>query len=362
MLYKMISQYRPKFVAIAILAVFIIILLFITGYPNFIERFYSEGLYLFFCRVLHPVFNIFPFSVGDVAYICIIIYGLWALVQLIRLTFKKRFAQFLGLFLKLVIIVQIILAAFYLFWGMNYFRPSAAKRMALQDTSYTFDDIKAVTATLIDSTNASKAALKPQDTLQTNGQIYQTAAFAINAMPAISNNFPAIHPGVKSSLLSFTLNYLGTSGYFDPFTSEAQIDYQMPVFLRPFVACHEMSHQMGFGAEDEADFAGFITGISSHDRLLRYSAYYAATSEFMHAVAQRDTVAFKLLRTRISKPVLADFKTDRLYWKSFEGKAGILSGILYDHFLKANNQPHGLQTYNRMIRLAMAWYRNGQHL
>jgi hypothetical protein len=58
MLYKMISQYRPKFVAIAILAVFIIILLFITGYPNFIERFYSEGLYLFFCRVLHPVFNL----------------------------------------------------------------------------------------------------------------------------------------------------------------------------------------------------------------------------------------------------------------------------------------------------------------
>ncbi len=359
---KIARQFKPKLITIAVLALIIALLLFMTGYPTFIERFYSEGFYLFICHILHPVFNIFPFSVGDVAYIGLIIYGLWALVQLVRLTIKKRFAQLLQLLLKLVIIVQAILATFYLFWGMNYFRPSATRRLALQDTSYTFDDVKAVTAMLIDSTNASKAALTVADTTQTNDQMYTRAAQAINAMPGISNNFPAIHPKVKPSILSFALNYMATSGYFDPFTGEAQIDYQMPYFLRPFVSCHEMSHQMGFGAEDEADFAGFITGVSSHDCLLRYSTYYAATSEFMRAVGRRDTVAFKLLRTRISKPVLADYKTDRLYWKSFEGKAGILSGILYDHFLKANNQPHGLATYNRMIRLCMAWYRKGQRL
>jgi len=359
---KVITRFKPQFITIGVLAIIIALLLFMTGYPGFIERFYSKGFYLFICHILHPVFSIFPFSVGDVVYICLIIYGLWALMQIIRLIFKKQFSQLSQLLLKLVIIVQVIFATFYLFWGLNYFRPSAAKRLALQDTSYAFDDVKAVTAMLIDSTNASKAVLTAADTLQTNAQIYDHAEQAINAMPAISKNFPAIHPKVKPSVLSFALNYMATSGYFDPFTGEAQIDYQMPYFLRPFVACHEMSHQMGFGAEDEADFAGFITGISSHDHLLRYSTYYAATSEFMRTVGRRDTVAFKLLRMRISKPVLADYKTDRLYWKSFEGKAGILSGILYDHFLKANNQPHGLATYNRMIRLCMAWYRKGQRL
>ncbi|WP_448698428.1 DUF3810 domain-containing protein [Mucilaginibacter sp. AW1-3] len=353
---KIAPHFKSKFKIIAILALVIIILSVVTYYPDFIERFYSQGLYLLFCHILHPVFNIFPFSVGDVFYIGLIIYGIYVLLQVIRSLFKKRWNALAIIFLQAVILIQIIYVMFYLFWGLNYFRPPASERLGLQDTSYTLNDVKAVTLMLIDSVNASRATLKSEDTLQTNREIYSNAAYAVNGM-GISKNFPAIHPGVKSSVLTWALNYMATSGYYDPFTSEAQINYQMPVFLRPFVACHEMSHQMGFGAEDEADFAGYIIGISSHDRLLRYSAYYEGTAEFMHAISRRDTVMFKELKTRISKPVLADFKTDRLYWKSFEGKAGTLSGIFYDHFLKANNQPHGIKTYNRMIRLCMAWYR-----
>jgi len=353
---KVAPQFRSKLQIVGILTILIVILSVITWYPGFIERFYSQGLYLMFCHILHPVFNIFPFSVGDVCYIGLIIYGIYALGQIIRYLFKKRWQLLMQLALRLIILVQAIYVMFYLFWGLNYFRPSAAERLGLQDTAYTLTDVKAVTMVLIDSVNAAKTALKAEDTLQTNRQIYDIAANAVNGM-SISKNFPAIYPAAKSSLLSWLLNYLETSGYYDPFTSEAQINYQMPVFLKPFVACHEMSHQMGYAAEDEADFSGYVTGVSSHDRLLRYSAYYEGTAEFMHAISRRDTIMFKELKARISKPVLADFKTERLYWKSFEGRAGTLSGIFYDHFLKANNQPHGIKTYNRMIRLCMGWYR-----
>jgi hypothetical protein len=68
------------------------------------------------------------------------------------------------------------------------------------------------------------------------------------------------------------------------------MNYQMPVFNRPFVACHEMSHQMGYGAEDEANFVGFLAATGSDDRLLRYSAYNVAVNEFMHTVRYTDTV------------------------------------------------------------------------
>ena len=124
-------------------------------------------------------------------------------------------------------------------------------------------------------------------------------------------------------MLTPLMNYLGTSGYYNPFTSEAQINYQMPVFERPFVACHEMSHQMGYGAEDEANFAGFLAGIGSHDRLLRYSAYQLAVDEFMHALYYRDSLANKELKPRISPAVHNDFKTERKYWRSYQSKAGI---------------------------------------
>jgi len=352
---------RIRIITIASLAVAIFLLTVLADHPQLVERYYSEGFYPFVCHILHPVFNIFPFSVGDVLYIAAIGYLVYAFFRLIKLLFKKEFKR-AGIFLMGITIgVQISILMFYLFWGMNYFRLSAGQRLNLRDTNYTTAGLKAVTAMLIDSANACRERVTPADLSQTNGAIYQTAINAIKKLSADSANFRTYYPDVKSSLLTMLLNYIGTSGYFDPFTGEAQINYQMPVFNRPVIACHEMSHQVGIGAEDEADFAGFLAGTGSHDRLLRYSAYHLAVDEFMHALRNRDSTANNELKLRVSAVVRNDFKAERAYWLHFQNKADILSSIFYDHFLKANNQPQGLETYNRMVLLIMALYRQKVH-
>jgi hypothetical protein len=96
------------------------------------------------------------------------------------------------------------------------------------------------------------------------------------------------------------------------------------------VACHEMSHQVGFGPEDEANFAGIFSGYRiSKDRLLRYSAYQMAMTECMRALRRRDTVANNDLKTHISKAVKADIKKQRMYWMAYRGKIGLLSGVCF---------------------------------
>lgn len=353
---------ESKVLLIAILALVGLLMQLLMHYPDAIERFYSGGLYIGICWLLHPVLNSIPFSVGDVFYIALIIYALYALIKIICWLVLKRFKVVFTYLLKLIIGFQILILAFYLLWGLNYFRPSAAKRLDLQDTSYTYEDIKSITAMLIDSANANRARLTPANMLQNNTAIYQTA---VNAIDTLSNNtkgFLAIKPHIKSSLLSYFMNYLGTEGDYNPFTSEAQLNYQMPIFLKPFTACHEMTHQIGFGAEDEANFGAFIAGVQSHNKLLRYSAYYSGMEEFMFTVYRKDSLDYKQLRTKLSPLVLHDRKADRLYWKGFESKAGIFSSILYDNYLKTNNQPQGLKTYNRMVRLVMAWYHKKQRL
>jgi hypothetical protein len=241
-----------------------------------------------------------------------------------------------------------------LFWGMNYFRTSAGERLNLRDTNYTTTNLKSVTAMLIDSANVCRARLTKVDLEQDNSTIYKTAVLAVSKLSNDSVNFRTYHPSVKPSMLTPLLNYIGTSGYFNPFTGEAQINYQMPVFNRPIVACHEMSHQMGYGLEDEADFTGFLAGIGSNDKLLRYSAYHLAVDEFMHALYYRDSLANKQLKPRVSKAVHQDFVAERAYWRAHQN-------IFYDRFLKVNNQPHGLGTYNRMVLLVMALYRGKVH-
>ncbi len=346
---------KSNSITVAILAVVYIIISILTNCPNFIEQYYSEGLYPLICKIMHPILNVFPFSVGDVFYIGLIIYMLYAVGKLVKLTYTKKL-RLLGIYvLKLIIIFEVIIIAFYMLWGLNYFRPSAAKRLHLQDTSYTIADFEAVTSMLIDSANASRALVTISDLNQSNDSIYHTAVVAIKSLGS-SPGFKSYYPGIKPSMLSFAMNYLGTSGDYNPFTSESQINHQIPVFVKPVTACHELSHQMGFALEDEADFVGFVAGVSSHNRLLRYSAYYLGVGEFLYALSRKDSVAYKQLKINLSGTVVNDFKVEHAYWKSFEGKAGTLSSIFYDHFLKANNQPQGLKTYNRMIRLTMAWY------
>jgi hypothetical protein len=342
---------------VLVFALAIIVLILIAGHPDFVERYYSDGLYQAICYIFHPVFNLFPFSVGDLVYIFIIIYLIYAVIRLIRLAIKLEWRLAGAYLLSLIIGVQVFILCFYLFWGMNYYQPSAAQRLNLPDSGYTTADLKSVTSILIDSANSCRARVTMADMQQDNKTIYQTAKKAVVALSATTKGFPSFKPEIKPSILSPLLNYLGTSGYYNPFTSEAQINSQMPVFLKPFVACHEMSHQMGFAPEDEANFAGFIAGIHSEDRLLRYSAYYLGVQEFMFALRQQDSIARKELRQHISLPVLNDFKIERAYWLSYESKLGVLSSLFYDDFLKANNQPQGLNTYNQMVRLVMGWYK-----
>jgi hypothetical protein len=350
-------SFRNKLIAAGILSVVIILLVNLDSFPHFVDTVYSKGLYRAICLVLHLLVGWLPFSFGDILYIAVVAYLCYAVVYLLILLFKRRFKPAGFYLLQLIIGFQVAIVLFYMCWGLNYFRPSAAERLDLQDTSYTLNDVKAITRMLVDSVNESRNALTPADLNQPNKNIYASAVNAIDALAGTSAHFKTFMPGVKPSMISPLLNYLSTSGYYNPFTGEAQINWQMPVFDRPFTACHEMSHQMGFGREDEANFVGYLAGIHSQDKLLRYSAYYEGAIEFLRYLHRRDTLAHHELKAMLNASVKQDLKTDSTYWEGYAGQIGLISGRFYDGFLKANNQPAGLRTYNRMIRLTMAWYR-----
>ncbi|TWJ01529.1 uncharacterized protein DUF3810 [Mucilaginibacter frigoritolerans] len=348
---------KTRFIAIGTLAIGIFLLMLFADHPFAVEHYYSNGFYPVVCHILHPVLNLFPFSFGDLLYLVVTVYLIYAVFRLIKLLFKKDFKQAGILLLGFIAGVESAMLIFYLFWGMNYFRLPAGERLNLRDTSYSTADLKTVTTMLIDSANACRARITPADLEQDNSTIYKTAIEAVSKLSADSVNFRTYRPNIKPSLLTPLLNYIGTSGYYNPFTGEAQLNCQMPVFNRPVIACHEMSHQMGYGAEDEADFSGFLAGIGSHDRLLRYSAYHLAVDEFMHALFYRDSLENKALKPRVSTAVHHDFVIERAYWLSYQSKMDVVSSIFYDRFLKVNNQPQGLATYNRMVLLVMAKYR-----
>ncbi len=353
---------RARVITVLVLALVLFELIFVSNYPYIIEQYYSNKFYRAFCILFHPAFNLVPFSVGDFFYILVVAYLVYAAARLVRLLIGREWWHAGNFVLGLVIACQVFILCFYLFWGMNYYRQPAAQRLKLNDSGSTATDLRRVTAMLIDSANKCRQRISDADLEQDNKTIYQTAVKAVMALSENYEGFHAYRPAIKPSTLTPLINYMGTSGYYNPYTGEAQMDYNLPVFLKPFVACHEMSHQMGFAPEDEANFAGYMAGVHSSDRLLRYSAYYLGVQEFMFTLWRQDSVARKTLIKRISPSVMNDFKIEREYWLSYQSKLGVLSSLFYDDFLKANNQPQGLDTYNQMVRLVMGWYRKNRSI
>src|SRR4051794_15794803 len=107
-----------RLIIIALLALAIFLLMQFANHPQAVERYYSQGLYPAICWVLHPVLNLFPFSVGDVLYIVVIGYLLFAFCRFIYLLFKGQFKRMGLLTLRFIISLQIAILVFYIFWGL----------------------------------------------------------------------------------------------------------------------------------------------------------------------------------------------------------------------------------------------------
>lgn len=339
-----------------VLLCIILLLVWFRQNPERVERYYYSGIFRFISTGLHYLLNWLPYSFGDVLYGLIVLLLLLGIVRFVCFLFIRQPKKAWALLLRFVICLQVAWLWFYCFWGLNYYRPPAAQLLGYNDTTYTIKDVAKVTNLIIDSANSLRACIDTGH-LPTTTLMYADASATVKQLQQTSAKFATVKPRAKSSAYSFILNYIGTSGYYNPFTGEAQVNYQMPFFDRPFVACHEMGHQTGWAREDEANFAGYIAATGSNNTLFRYSAYYAGIEEFMRYLRRRDTSAYRALRKKISPLVFADFKADSAYWTRYQGGAEMVSGLMFDKFLKANNQPHGLRTYNRMIILTMGYYR-----
>src|SRR3546814_4310407 len=78
--------------------------------------------------------------------------------------------------------------------------------------------------------------------------------------------------------------------------------------------------------------------------------------DLLHEILRRDRAAYETLYATISTPIKQDLATERAYWARYSGPVDAISDFFFDHFLKANNQPKGLRTYNEMISLLIAYY------
>ncbi|MEO5777613.1 MAG: DUF3810 domain-containing protein [Flavobacterium sp.] len=348
---------KRKYILPLFLLFQIIFLKVLAFFPEVVERFYSNGMYVFTSKVERFILGSIPFSVGDIGYAILIIYLLISIWKA-RKTWRNQWKDNL---LKVLSGLSIFYFVFHLLWAFNYYRVPLFEKMNIK-REYSNEDLYAFTEKLIAKTNEVQFAITHNKNQKVSNPYSQDSIFKItqngyNNLAAAYPFFKYEIPSRKKSLFSLPLTYMGFGGYLNPFTNESQVNYKVPMYGFPNVICHEMAHQIGFASESECNFIGFMACIKNDDLYFKYAAYSVALRYCLENVIMKDEERFNALLPTVNKGILKNYKESELFWEQYDTFIDKGFHAFYDQFLKANQQKDGLESYSKFVDLLINYYK-----
>jgi hypothetical protein len=351
-------KWNKKHIIIALfLPVQIVLIQLAAHNPSFIEKYYSNGIYPYISSFFRILLGWIPFSFGDL----LLAFGLFILIRFLYGLIKNRFKNFVPKIIHFTAILSIIYFCFYLFWGLNYYREPLAKNLDYQQKKYTTKQLQKVTEHIIDKLNTYQFKITKNDSLKVENPYQQKEMYnmAVNGYDNLVKDFPQLKyqfKSVKSSLMSLLQTYNGTSGYLNPLTGEAQVNDKIPTTSYPTTTCHEMAHQIGFAAENEANFVGFLAANYNQNQYFKYASYRMAFGYCISEIRKRDRELSKELWKTVNKGIIKDFNASYEFWQAYKNPFEPLVKKGYNAYLKANKQDKGVESYNYVVDLLISYF------
>ena len=344
-----------------LLIIFSILIKWASWYPGWVERNYSNGFYPLISRLQRLLFGWISVSVGDLFYAFVGLIICYKAFKFFKLLFKKQLnrAYFVAAMQQGIFIFLFLYVFFNLLWGLNYNRRGIAYQLQLEVKEYNLADLDTLTRIIQQRANyyAQFVTEAQRDSFNIKSRLFSSAT---EAYKMASKRYPFLtyrSRSVKPSLFSYLGNYLGFQGYYNPFSGEAQVNTTIPPFLEPFVTAHEVAHQLGYGKENEANFAGYLACREYPSNAFRYSVYLDMYNYAMGEVFRRDTTLGKLFQTTAHPQIRKDQLAFRDFYRRYKNPIEPIIMWGYGHFLKANNQPAGKRSYNEVVAWLIAYYK-----
>ena len=349
--------------AVILLLLSAVLMILSARAPAFAE-WYSECIYPLAVNSIGRICGLVPFSVAEIG-IYILLTAFF--VTLVRMILRaaggrkkgKAPAALLVSWLSGVLLAAGILAFLYTACcGINYHRRSFSEEEGIITYQYSADDLKEICIWLTEEINArADAVTRDADGLLTLDASERDGG--VKAMQQLAVEFPSLagyYPKPKALILSEILSYQELTGIYLPFTVEANYNGDMPAYDKPFTVCHELSHLRGFMEEQEANFIAFLACIGSERTDFQYSGYLSGWVYCMNALYRADYESWQEVRGMLDETAEPDLTANNEFWDRYEGTISETAERINDTYLKANGQADGVQSYDRMVDLIVAYF------
>lgn len=330
----------------------------LSGHPEVVEQYYSNGIYPIISIFFRTLFGWIPFSVGEIIYTLLAIIGIRYIIR----NRRKIKANKLAFLRDVVVVLSIFYFTFHLVWGLNYYRQPIANQFGIENEA-TFEDIKRLTTELVQKTNTLQFQLTGDSTAivqlpYTRNEIFDRT---VDNYSRLGRQKPLLvynRPSIKKSMYSIPSSYMGIGGYLNPFTNEAQVNRKTPLFRFPVVCGHEIGHQVGYSAENETNFIGYYVTVKNQDPYFQYTAYAYALSYCLNALHRSDKAIAKALYEQLNKGVIKNYQELSAFHDAYENPFEPIFKSVFSTFLKANNQKDGIQSYGKVVNLLVGYHRH----
>lgn len=345
-------RYKKKLIVLLVLVTLLaVVQLSLPGNAGMIA-FYNNYVFRPYQSFRNMLFGWVFFSIGDVLYLVAAVFLLLTIGRWIYFLarVKKRAASLGNSMLNALITLSTAYLLFFMGWGGNYYKPKIADHWRLKHTDAAMPDsiLLRFDSFLVEKLNGLSKKFSPLsfNEAERRARLYYRQ---------YTDSRTKLHGlGTKPSVFGYFMQYLSIQGYYNPFTGEAQVNRYLPSYMLPFVVCHEMAHQSGVAAEDDANLLAYALGTEVPDSTFRYSAYFNVWLYTHSRLRARDTVLARMLYDRLNPLSRSHIDTLRAIRRKYRNGIGEYSGHLYDGYLRLYNQKNGIDSYSDVSMSAWA--------
>ena len=250
-------------------------------------------------------------------------------------------------------------AGYSLLWGVYYYGDDFIAESGLERSDISLEQLETVTVYFAEKLNEYSSLVERdenglyiadrEDILDRSDEVYI----------GIEQKFPSLEgPDIRAKGLRFSriLSYMDFTGFFFPFTAEANVNTDFPPGLFASTVAHELAHQRGVAKEQEANFVAVLSCLDYGDADYCYSACMLAYTHLGNALHSADYSAWLMVYSGLEENVLRDFEANRLYWKQFETPVQTVSTGVYEGFLQSYDQTLGMKSYGACVDLLVNYY------
>jgi len=322
--------------------------------------------------------SVYPFSVMEILITASGIWLIYYIIKTVMVTVRRRGKlKILGTRLLLPVVAGLYFYCLFCWvWNSGYHAPGFAERNGFDGGGVSVEDLASVTRYFAEQANN----LAPQMERDGEGRYAGDRGTMLAASTGIYGNlsieFPSLGGRIyapKPMLYSWLMSRTGYTGVYFALTGESNINTRMPSFLMPATVSHELAHQLGVFAEDEASFVGIAACTGSGDAVFGYAGYLSGLMYLMNALMPADTDAWYEISDSLCPEIREDWQENYDYWQSqkkVETGINFIDRILtsvtlsmseavdtvYDGYLKSQNQELGIKSYGACVDLLVEYY------